>query len=102
MTDATRYKTIATIAVAFSLGNLFSTACGTGPIAAANTAKLEADVAKLKREVNSLNCVIEHMTDNRRLDLDVSVSQLTDFSGGNADWTQGYASDAGVAYTDCF
>ncbi len=73
MTDATRYKTIATIAVAFSLGNLFATACGGegGGLfknAAANTAALEAavaalqaDVSELQAEVSDIKCVLRYL-----------------------------------------
>jgi len=69
MTDATRYKTIATIAVAFSLGNLFATACGGegGGLfknAAANTAALEAKVAALQGEVSDIKCVLITLEDN--------------------------------------
>ena len=57
MNAVTRWKTIATIAVAFSAGNLFATACGTGPIADANTAKLE-------EEVKSIKCVLRFLEDS--------------------------------------
>ena len=90
MTEVTRYKTIATIAIAFSAGNLFTTACGgdgglmgeanaddgdgdeqdisdlvsqVADLATALTAT-EAEVVALRSEVNSLNCFIGHMIDN--------------------------------------
>jgi hypothetical protein len=71
MTDATRYKTIATIAVAFSLGNLFATACGGdgGGLfknAAANTAALEAKVAALQGEVSDIKCVLIYLEDSNQ------------------------------------
>ncbi len=128
MTDATRYKTIATIAVAFSLGNLFATACGGGgeggglfKNAAANTAALEADVAALRQRVNaleqteaSLYCFIGAMTDDQAwasLELDHDDApgffyeiEWTDTSqvDGEAPWGQGPNSDSAKAYANCF
>ena len=124
MTDATRYKTIATIAVAFSLGNLFATACGGegGGLfknAAANTAALEADVAALRQRVKaleqteaSLYCFIGAMTDDQRWvsrDLDdddtpgfFSEIELDNIESGSDEWDQGPNSDASVAYANCF
>lgn len=80
MTDATRYKTIATIAVAFSLGNLFATACGGGGKANAEEqdisglvsqiadlttalASTEAAVAALQGEVSDIKCVLTYLED---------------------------------------
>jgi hypothetical protein len=80
MTDATRYKTIATIAVAFSLGNLFATACGGGGKANAEEqdisglvsqiadlttalASTEAEVAALQGEVSDIKCVLIYLED---------------------------------------
>ena len=81
MTDATRYKTIATIAVAFSLGNLFATACGGegGGLfknAAANTAALEAKVAALQGEVSDIKCVLITLEDNTGNSEAVAASEV--------------------------
>ena len=54
MTDATRYKTIATIAVAFSLGNLFATACGGGGKANAE----EQDISGLVSQIADLTTAL--------------------------------------------
>jgi hypothetical protein len=59
MTEVARYKTIATIAVAFSLGTITTAACGGGPLAAANTKQLEADIADLQDEIDSIKCVLD-------------------------------------------
>ena len=63
MTELARWKTIATIAIAFSAGNLFATACGDegGLVqnASANTAQLEAQVAELQAQVAELQDKVE-------------------------------------------
>jgi hypothetical protein len=81
MTDATRYKTIATIAVAFSLGNLFATACGGGGKANAEEqdisglvsqiadlttalASTEVAVAALQDDVSDIKCVLTYLEDD--------------------------------------
>ncbi len=84
MTDATRYKTIATIAVAFSLGNLFATACGGGggkanaedqdisglvsQIADLTTAlaSTEVAVAALQDDVSDIKCVLTYIEDSNQ------------------------------------
>ena len=70
MTEVTRWKTIATIAVAFSLGNLFATACGgEGGLfqnASANTKQLEARVADLQDEIENIKCVLFDLEDANR------------------------------------
>lgn len=63
MTDTARYKTIATIAVAFSLGTITTAACGGGPLAAANTKQLEADIADLQDEIADIKCVLTYLED---------------------------------------
>ena len=57
MTEVARYKTIATIAVAFSLGSLITAACGGGPTADANTAKLN----RLQEDVDAIICVLRYL-----------------------------------------
>ena len=114
MTETARWKTIATIAVAFSLGNLFATACttGGGDTAQASSdgsdgsdgasppdAALEAEVAALRSEVDALKCFIGHMTDTQAWEPDYWYD-LSDF--GTIDWHQGPNSDASKAYEDCF
>lgn len=70
MTEVARWKTIATIAIAFSAGNLFATACDTSAGKTANasgasdgvnppSAALEAAVAALQDDVSDIKCVLE-------------------------------------------
>lgn len=82
MTDAARYKTIATIAVAFSLGTITTAACGGGPLAAANTARLE-------RDVDALKCVIDFLAEE----------SSSGFGGGGADSI--YRQEVVAAREDC-
>jgi len=125
MTETARWKMIATVAVAFSFGNVFAIACGTGSgggnSANANdgndgtnppSAALEAEVLRLGNEVASLKCFIGHMTDDERW------FQGSDSSGdtsrwrsiepnssgyyGSTQWNQGPNSDSIKAYDDCF
>ena len=77
MTEVTRWKTIATIAIAFSAGNLFATACDTSGGNTANaseasdgsggenppSAALEAAVAALQDDVSDIECVLEYLSD---------------------------------------
>ena len=85
MTKVTRYKTIATIAIAFSAGNLFATACGGGgglmgeanaeeeqdisslvsQVADLTTAlaSTEAAVAALQDDVSDIKCVLTYLED---------------------------------------
>jgi hypothetical protein len=70
MTEVTRWKTIATIAIAFSAGNLFATACGGGggkanaqdgdrlTDLATALASTEAAVAALQDDVSDIKCVL--------------------------------------------
>ena len=123
MTETARWKTIATIAVAFSLGNLFATACttGGGDTAQASSdgasppnAALEAEVAALRSEVNSLKCFIGQMTDDQywvqHNDGYTDESEWRRISPGENygmyssqyDWHQGPNSDAAKAYEYCF
>jgi len=90
MNAVTRWKTIATIAVAFSAGNLFATACqdankandqdgttedgttgggdGSTPppeVSAADLAELAEALVATEAEVASLKCFIGHMIDDQ-------------------------------------
>ena len=125
MTETARWKMIATIAVAFSFGNVFAIACGTGSGGnSANAGGLDpaADgtyppsddpaVAALQGDIASLRCFIGHMTDDERW------FQGSDSSGdtsrwrsiepnssgyyGSTQWNQGPNSDSVKAYNDCF
>ena len=120
MTELARWKTIATIAIAFSAGNLFATACDTsgGDTAHASgasdgenppSAALQAEVALLRSEVNSLICFIEQMTDNQAYsarDTDETSHWATitwdDHTDGAIAWEQGMNSDSSQAYDACF
>jgi hypothetical protein len=126
MTEITRWKTIATIAVAFSAGNLFSTACqnagggkanaedgttedggdGSTPppeVSAADLAELAEALVATEAEVASLKCFIGHMTDNRH-----EYDGVLETANSEKSWTQGPIgvsggeSDSSIAYEDCF
>jgi uncharacterized protein YlxW (UPF0749 family) len=76
MTEVTRWKTIATIAIAFSAGNLFATACGGGggkanaqdgdrlTDLATALASTEAAVAALQDDVSDIKCVLTALEDD--------------------------------------
>ena len=129
MTETARWKMIATVAVAFSFGNVFAIACGTGSgggnSANANdgndgndgtnppSAALEAEVLRLGNEVASLKCFIGHMTDDQEWKGSTTTSDnypgywddIVWGAGGNTgerEWDQGPNSDASKAYDDCF
>ncbi len=119
MDAVTRWKTIATIAVAFSAGNLFATACqdagggkanaeddttgagdGTSPppeVSAAELAELETALAATEAEVAALKCFVGHMLDDEYWEYD----QWKPVANGYP-WNQGPNSDASKAYEDCF
>ena len=122
MTETARWKMIATVAVAFSFGNVFAIACGTGSgggnSANANdgndgndgtnppSAALEAEVLRLGNEVASLKCFIGHMTDDEEWrDVDSTSTedwQMIEMRDGEVAWGQGPNSDSIKAYDDCF
>ena len=113
MTETARWKMIATVAVAFSFGNVFAIACGTGNgggnSANANdgtnppSAALEAEVLRLGNEVAGLKCFIGHMTDDRAWSADgLDEGSCTITNGEGSPWQQGPNSDASKAYDDCF
>lgn len=84
MNAATRWKTIATIAVAFSAGNLFATACqnagggkanaedGTGgdgstpppDMSAADLAELAEALVATEADVANIKCVLRYLEDS--------------------------------------
>lgn len=107
MNAVTRWKTIATIAVAFSAGNLFATACqdankanaqdgttgggdgttgggdGSTPppeVSAADLAELAEALVATEAEVASLKCFIGHMVDDEYWDAQL-YSDGSDESG---------------------
>ena len=71
MNAVTRWKTIATIAVAFSAGNLFATACQNGGGGKANAEVSAADLASLatalvatEADVANIKCVLRYLEDS--------------------------------------
>jgi hypothetical protein len=103
MTEVARWKTIATIAIAFSAGNLFATACDTsggggGLMGEANAeeeqdisglvsqvadlatalASTEAAVAALQDDVSDIKCVLRLFASAEHSGTTVDVGDATD------------------------
>jgi hypothetical protein len=128
MNAVTRWKTIATIALAFSAGNLFATACqnagsgkanaedgttedgttgdgttGDGTTGGGDGSTPPPDLADVERDIASIKCFIGHMTDDRTYDGRGSDRGWSDITDGEEDgWDQGPSSDSLKAYEDCF
>jgi hypothetical protein len=115
MNAVTRWKTIATIAIAFSAGNLFSTACqnaGSGKANAEDGTTEDGgdgstpppDLSSVEADVASIKCFIGHMTDDQFYnDYDDELQDYGDrYPSGNTPWEQGWNSDSSKAYEDCF
>ena len=74
MNAATRWKTIATIAVAFSAGNLFATACQNGGGGKANAqdgttedggdgSTPPPDLSSVEADIANIKCVLRYLED---------------------------------------
>jgi len=122
MNAVTRWKTIATIAVAFSAGNLFATACQNAGGGKANAedgttgggdgSTPPPDLADVERDIASIKCFIGHMSDDQYWYASLysdgrDESEWRTMSNDHTDegvrgWNQGPNSDAMKAYEDCF